>query len=445
MKLRDIAIKINNLLARNVFLSKILFKYIPSNNVLFGKRYKQIKESSLSPNYDTKKLIDLVNHAKDTVPYYMNQEWPVIKDINDFEKHINFINRDHILNNLSEFKSENFEVSEYEKMTTGGTSGRPAVFFVPKNRYIKEYAFFHGIWQKLGYRNQLKGVTRNERLPEKQDYKIKIITKEIVFDGFRNDPEYYKKIYSHIKKFNIEYIQGYPSSVYNFLLYIHNNKLSTSFLKGIFLSSEVFLDHQRNLIVNTLKIPVISVYGHSEKLILAVDFNGDDKYEVIDNYGYLELIDEEGNVIKELDKVGEIVGTTIDNYGMPLIRFRTGDYSSYAIYNKSGRRVLNGIQGRWEEMKIYITENSFVTPTALNLHSELYCSIDGLQYFQEQIGELEVKIIPNKDYSSAVEEKLLKHYTERVPNTKIKISKVERLKKRENGKFLILESKVSLL
>ena len=44
------------------------------------------------------------------------------------------------------------------------------------------------------------------------------------------------------------------------------------------------------------------------------------------------MVDLEGNVIEENNKVGEIVATSYDNYAMPLIRYKTGDFTSYSNY-----------------------------------------------------------------------------------------------------------------
>lgn len=207
------------------------------------------------------------------------------------------------------------------------------------------------------------------------------------------------------------------------------------------MSSEVFLEYQRKFLVQELKLPVISVYGHSEKLALAVDFKGDNLYTIIEDYGYIELIDEHNNTIKKEGLMGEIVATTFDNIGMPLIRYKTGDYSSYYKYSETESRILKGIQGRWNEMKIYNKDGSFITPTALNLHDELNKCVDGLQYIQNEKGILLIHIIINQFYDHKVEKALYKHFKDRMASDAIiTIEIVKTLKNKPNGKFLILES-----
>jgi len=443
--LKDVVIFINKRIMGNEKIAIFLTKVLPSFKLIFGKEYARIIESgSFRESPDTKKLFLIVNSVIKNTAYYKENALGEIKDVLIFEEKLKPFDKEVLRNDFENLISDNYYKKNYDIMTTGGTSGAPTRFYVPKNRFKKEYAFYHKIWGGLGYKQHLRAVLRNERLPKDKIYKINPITKELIFDGFKNNESYYQKIYASLLKFEIEYIQGYPSSIYNFVVYLKNKNLSLSFIKGVFLSSEVFLKHQRKLLVDDLKLPVLSIYGHSEKLILAVDFKGKNEYQIIEEYGYLELVDEKGEVIKEVGKLGEIVGTTFDNYGMPLLRYRTGDYSSYLQYEKGMPRVLNGIQGRWEEMKIYNEDNSFVTPTALNLHDELYNYIDGLQYFQGKKGELEIRIIPNDKFNSLIETKLLNHFKERMAsNTLIKMVKVNELIKKKNGKFLLLETLVN--
>ena len=210
-----------------------------------------------------------------------------------------------------------------------------------------------------------------------------------------------------------------------------------------FLSSEKYLDYQIDILKNRLNLPVISVYGHSEKLVLAVDFNGDGAYTVINDYGYLELVNAKNQVIKDTFEIGEIVATTYDNFGQPLLRYRTGDYSSYLEYNEDKASILNGIEGRWHEMKIYNADNSYVTPAALNLHDEVYLFIEGLQYYQSKKGKLEVRIIPGKGFNDKIKSKILSHYKERLSSsTDVVIKLVKNLTKKNNGKFLLLETEL---
>jgi len=445
-KIADIAKSLNNSLASYPKLSMCIASVLPKKHVLFGKKYRSnYKNIEFGSIKTESKLLQVVNYAVKHVPYYNSiQSKNQFNSIQEFEAHFKLMDKNVLIKNSAQLLSDDFNNSEYDTVTTGGTSGAPTQFFINKKRYQKEYAFYHKIWATKEYNGQFRGVIRNQKLPDHLDFKINPITREIVFDGFRTSTAYYLRVFEVLKQYSIEYLQCYPSSAYHFANAITKSNLSLSFLKGLFLSSENYLNHQRNLLKNELGLPVISIYGHSEKLILAVDFEGSGEYQVINDYGYFELVDEEENVIRETGIIGEIVGTTYDNLGQPLIRYKTGDFSSYLTYDANGKQILNGIEGRWYDMKIYNEDDTFVTPTALNLHDDLYTHIEGLQYHQTKKGLLDVKVIPGPSYTSNIQRQLLDHFESRLSKkTEVRICIVQELTKKQNGKFAILETEVN--
>ncbi len=159
-----------------------------------------------------------------------------------------------------------------------------------------------------------------------------------------------------------------------------------------------------------------------------------------------DILSEKNEVINEPGKKGEIVGTTFYNKGMPLIRYKTGDFAEYIDVdcdNAQNTRTLKYIQGRWSGDKIYNADGSFVTTTALNLHDDIYKTINGIQYVQKIEGELEVDIVPNQLFTEYYEKKIIDIYKKRLSSdTKIIIKKVKALKKQKNGKFLLLISDI---
>ena len=295
-------------------------------------------------------------------------------------------------------------------MTTGGTTGKPLRMLLPKSRYIKERATLHWVWKKIGFNHHTRVVLRNHKLKSNQIYKINPITKEFVFDGFRLSDEYYLQIYEIIKKNSIKFIHAYPSNAYSFAKFMYNKKLDFSFIIGFISSSENVLEYQKDLIENKMGLEFLTFYGHSEKLILAWYCKYCKCSHVESSYGYFELIDEKGNVIKKEGEIGEIVGTTLDNKEFPLIRYKTDDFAEFVgyrcEYEKRDVLSIKNIKGRWTGSFIVASDGTKTTPTALNLHDDLYLHIDGIQYVQEKIGQLVVLIIKADTFNSSLETKI---------------------------------------
>ncbi len=367
-----------------------------------------------------------------------------INNIKDFESSIPFINKSIVMNSINEFTSPSLLKIKYDKGTTGGTSGKPLQLIMPKDRYIVEFNTFFSIWNEYGWNGHLRGVIRNKLLNKDKTFIVNPLTKEVIFDGFRTDDIYYESIYQSLKSLKISFIQAYPSSAYQFSLFLSKYNKDVRFIRAFLCSSEGVTKLQKELITGELGIPICEVYGLSEKLIIGGPCKGNEAFHIEPTYGYFELINEDGLNIKNPGEVGEMVGTSFHNDLMPLIRYKTGDFAEYVgNYCSSCNRhltLIKNIQGRWELNKIFLSDGTYVTTTALNLHSDLYKFIDGLQYIQRQKGELDIYIIKSPNYTID-EEKQFKFHFNKVFNQKCKyqIIYTDKIEKETNGKFLPLK------
>jgi phenylacetate-CoA ligase len=105
---------------------------------------------------------------------------------------------------------------------------------------------------------------------------------------------------------------------------------------------------------------------------------------------------------------------------------------------------LKKVYGRWDKNKIYRNDGSYITTTALNLHSEMYNKLSGLQYIQYEKGNLIVKIIKNDNFTESDYSSLLSHYKISFGiENHVVIEFVNKLDKLPNGKFQNLISKLN--
>lgn len=392
-------------------------------------------------------LLNIVNYAVKNVDYYRELYGSIeFQSLSDFERGIGFIDKNLVMDNHERFINPNINLDKYDLVSTGGTSGKPLTILVSKNRYVVELGAVHNFWESYGFDFSRRAVLRNDKLKGKK-FHINPITKEYIFDGFDLSDSQFKLIVDVMKKYNIRFLQCYPSSGYEFAKYLNKNQIETDFIDAFFVSSENIYTHHEKL-YKEIGVEVFCLYGHSEKLVIAGSCHVCGNYRIEHSYGYLELVDEDNNVINETGKIGEIVGTTLNNVGMPLIRYKTGDFAEYA--NTSCKyccenNSLKYVHGRWGGDKIYCADGSFVTTTALNLHNDIYQVIDGIQYVQNIKEELEVHLIANCLFTDDHENRILKMFNDRLSGgTKVTIKKVKAMRKQENGKFLLLISNVDV-
>lgn len=437
-------------------LEKIKIQIIKCNLIypsILGVEYWRYKNKRIKNNFyrfnSENEVAQVINNAILEIPYYKKKYSHLkINSLVDFLTDINFIDKDIVMNKWEDFQLPGNHQMKIVTGTTGGTSGKPLKLVLPKNRYVFELATMYTMWENIGWHGQTRAVIRNAHLKENQSFKVNILKKEVIFDGFRTSKEYYYTVYNTLKKYKIQYIHAYPSSAYQFSIFLKNEKLDVSFIKGFFCGSEALLPEQKEIIQNQLGLKIYHWYGHSEKLVLGGYCKHSDLIHIEPTYGYFELIDEKGNQINEVGKVGEIVGTTLHNPYMPLIRYKTGDYAEFAgdycPHCKRHLPLLKKVYGRWDKNKIYRIDDSFITTTALNLHSDLYNKIDGLQYFQKEKGKLIVFIVKGANFSETDYNILKKHYEVTFgQENEIEIKFVKSLEKLPNGKFVNLISQIN--
>jgi phenylacetate-CoA ligase len=428
------------------WLNWVLLRINVFKKHVYGARYKRFKRNLKNTCLVEKLLLESVCFSIQNVPFYRSRYLPV-KSIDDFIRKFKFITKEIVIDNYELFISDSINRNLYYEGTTGGTSGKPLRLIIPKNRYIIELAYVHSFWQRVGWNYNPRGVIRNHKLASDQLYKINPVTKEIIFDAFRLDHKYVKIIHGILKRNNINYIQSYPSSAYLFCKLCRDLNLELSFVKAFLTSSEPVLDFQRELITNQLGMKLFSFYGHSEKLVIGGYCEKSINIHFESGYGFTELINENGNPINVAGEVGEIVGSTYYNRGMPLIRYKTGDFAEYVSSEcpYCGRKglIVKNIHGHWDKNLIYKNDETYISTTALNLHSDLYLYIDGLQYIQDRKGLLTILLIKNNQFRDEHYQRYYKHFKEAMgPDNEIEIRFVHKLIQNSNGKFSVLISKI---
>lgn len=427
------------------FINDLFIKLNTNPSLAFGKEYKKyfdklVLHNGINPNIE-QELLNVVNFTLANSPYYKKiYKEKRINSIEEFKNTIEPINKQTVLDNFEDFIVDK---RNCDLVTTGGTSGRPLSLYLPKSRFVEELATLHFTWSKVGYSFSSRAVIRNEKLPDGKDFIINPISKEYIFDGFKLNDDYFEVIFKTLKRKNIKYVHGYTSNLFLFGKFLIEKNKDYSFIKGLFTTSENLTPLMESFFENTLKIPHINFYGHSEKLVFGAFCKDTSNYHIDSFYGYTELLNDE---CCESD-YGEITGTTLHNLNMPLLRYKTGDFAERSLSNCTAcgfsGLILKKIHGRWDGSRIYNKDGTFVTTTALNLHNDIYYKIDGIQYYQDKKGVLVVRVKKRKNFDESAQI-LLENTIRQKFNSDLELNLVfvEELEKQPNGKFLLLISKV---
>ncbi len=425
--------------------------------IKYGKKYREYTKllndsqwwnKEQLEAYQIKKLKETLMYAREYVPFYKEEfmkngfEPECFTELSELEK-LPLIDKDIVLANEESLVSKQFPLSKLKVHTTGGTTGKQLRLYITKNAYVgRELPFVDAVWGRIGYDRFSSRVAqlRNQTLENGKLWEYDRKNRELIFDAYHMNDENICKILRKITEWRAEFLHTYPSSVLILCDYIKRKGIKyDNSLKALLLTSENIYAGQKETIEKYMNAKCFTFYGHSEGAALAGQCECSEKYHIQSEYGYIELVDEEGKVIKEPNKIGEIVCTGFDNKAMPLIRYRTGDFSSYSEKTtcRCGRHytLLNNIVGRWtQEMFIGKTGNK-ISMTALNMHTDIFKNVENYQFVQDVPGECSIRIVKNDDYTSMDEENILKELQNKFDNSiEVKFEYVQEIGKTMRGK-----------
>jgi phenylacetate-CoA ligase len=218
--------------------------------------------------------------------------------------------------------------------------------------------------------------------------------------SFNFKPENIELYLDRLRGFRPVILKAYPSSLDLLCRWVREAGLVPPLPGAIVTCAETLLDHQREMIRETMPVPLFDFYNQNERAGL-VSTCEHGRYHVHEEYSFLEVADP----LSSERESGEIVATTYHNSAMPLIRYRTGDLATWEAGGPCacGRsfRSLRGIQGRIEDI--------VVTPDGrhvgrLDAAFKYSPGIRLSRIVQESTAEIRVDIVKAATYSRADED-----------------------------------------
>ncbi len=212
---------------------------------------------------------------------------------------------------------------------TGGSSGEPLKFFIDKRRQAYDQAarMRSHEWFDVHVGNRelyLWGSpiehTRTDTIKRMRDW----ITNHRLLNAFEMSPDRMDAYLDRLERFQPTSIYGYPSSIA--LLAERGlekgRTLKLPSLKAIFVTGEICYPHHRDTISEYFLAPVTNGYGSREAGFIAHECPEGNLHVTSENV-FVEIIRYGQRM--PIGQAGEIVVTHLDAYGMPMIRYQTGD------------------------------------------------------------------------------------------------------------------------
>ena len=362
------------------------------------------------------------------------------------------IDKQVVIENMSEMCTKDIRAIDVDYGSTGGTSGTPIGFYMNADRSPTEYGYLVASWERIGYKLGMPmAVFRGRTVSSDRNglhHEYDPILRHHYYSSFHMSDENIARYLEHITTIGPCFLHVYPSSVAalaRFILRKGTHALKN--IRGIIAESEIVYPEQRQMVEEVFGCRYFSCYGHSEKLVLASGCEESYDYHVWPTYGYFELLDNDGNAVITPGQRGEIVGTGFINTVMPFIRYRTGDWATYVgnHCDACGRRhtIIRDIQGHRIQEVLITAECSEISWTALNMHDDTYINVRQFQFRQEKPGKAALQIVPtdgfDKDDADRIQRNLDRKLDGQITFT---IELVESIPLSDRGKAIYVDQRI---
>lgn len=397
--------------------------------------------------YQNYQVASLVKHAYETVPYYsdlmrkMKLAPEDITTVNDLPK-LPVLTREDVIINASKLLSSSFKRKNLIHGHTSGTTGSPLNFYWDRNMWILNNVFD---WRQKKWAGLNLGdpycvllgrpIVAIDRV-KPPFWQLNRYENQLWMSSFHLSPKNVEDYYNKIASYSPKLIEGYPSTLY-VLSKLFNDECRSVQLVATLSSSETLFDYQKDMVRSVFKCENFDFYGLAERVIWATECEAHVGKHLNMEYGVTEIVDNDCNPLPK-GKEGFLVGTSLHNYGMPFIRYKTTDISSISSEECScGRKMplMGNVTTKMEDL-ILTPSGKYISSSVLTHPFKPLKNIAYSQIIQKKINLVVVKIVKRQGYNTQDTKNLLKEFSNRVgPDIEVQVEIVDNIPREKSGKF----------
>lgn len=344
------------------------------------------------------------------------------------------------------------EAARLKVFTTGGSTGEPLIFDLPKRRIASQVANRQRVsqWWGVSVGDPEFALWGSPIELNRQDWfrgvRDRLLATRL-FSAFEMNEAVMSLYLNALESGRWSHIFTYPSAIY--LLCLQARKQGRNLrklgIKLVFVTSEVLFPHQRELIADTFNCPVANGYGGRDSGFIAHECPQGGMHILADSM-VVEIVDDHGRPAPP-GEPGRIVVTDLHSHEVPFLRYVTGDIGVMSAKRcPCGRAhpMLERIEGR--------SNDSIVTPDGriMNALSLVYPlrELPGIEQFricQKTPDRFHVQIVRGGGFVPGAEDQLRDRWRKlfRCP-LEITFEYLSDLPRERSGKFRHVVSEVPL-
>lgn len=298
-----------------------------------------------------------------------------------------YLERETVMRSPERFLSDRYRLYPLHRATSGGSTGEGIVVWRNKRLIDIEMAFFVAAWGRYGFRFERSRTLRVARdaLRPIEEPPTWINGNRLMLSPRHTGPRWLDTIRRDLEAFSPEYVYGYPGAIDD-LVRLFGDRMPTSKVRAVLLTSEHAQEDQLLRIGEAFQAPVSINYGMTERTNIAFRELRDGRfspYKLESLYGFSENRLQNG--------LFEIVGTSVWNDVMPLVRYRTADYGHIA-----SNGMIRQLDGRGQD---YLVDRNGhrIAGQMIRIDDRSWRFLRTYQVRQSRPGECKILVVPREE------------------------------------------------
>jgi len=395
--------------------------------------------------WQQERLAYVLHRAATKVPYYRDY-WADLRRSGSrispqYLENWPILDKERVRQDPLAFVADDRDVRNMFHEHTSGTTGKPLQLFWSKEAVRGFYALFEARWRRW------YGVSRADRWAILGGQLVTGVNQnkppfwvwnasmnQLYMSSYHLSTKFIRYYLDALQHYRVKYIFGYPSALSALAHEILRLGRRDLQLQVAITNAEPVFDHQRQVIGRAFNCSVRETYGNAE-IVTSASECASQNLHLWPELGYVEVCrNGEGGIY---ETPGDLIGTSLLNYDMPLIRYRLGDEAILALSNSNcqcGRSlpIVKSIEGRSDDLLYTIDGRSI---GRLDPVFKAQIPLREAQIIQETLRKARVRYVPAAGFDSTARDSIISRVRERLGPVEVVLEELAEIPREQNGKF----------
>jgi phenylacetate-coenzyme A ligase PaaK-like adenylate-forming protein len=394
-----------------------------------------------------KRLERLLKYAAKHSPFYRKVLSDLnlsLQDLSNWEafRRIPVTTKQAIRDQTDQFISDEYDKKALVTAKTGGSTGFSLnLFFDEKCQEHRNAAqFWADRWAGWQLGEKKAAIWGNPPIARglKQRLRLLLLDRTIYLDTMNLNDQSMGEFVSKWRRERPKAIFGHAHSIYLFARHVLEKGHQDLRPKSIVATSMMLLNHERQIIEQAFGCKVTNRYGCEEVGLIACECNKHNGMHLNLPHLVVEFLDANDQPVKP-GEPGKVVVTDLNNFAMPLIRYRVEDVGVYSARQcECGRQlpILERLEGRVADF-LKLPEGGQVA--GISLVERTLTKVPGIeqmQLVQNRLEEVIIYRVKGRDFSDRTDPMLIEAMREVFnENVKLSIRDVLNIPQEPSGKY----------